>query len=68
MNASSSGIWAMIEPSSTLRRPIRSTSRPPTRVPSAPATSIAASAVFAVASLAPYSWMNQIGAKDCRPK
>ena len=58
----------MIEPTSTLRRPIRSTSRPPTSVPIAPATSIAASAALAVASLAPYSRMNQIGAKDCRPK
>ena len=46
MNASSSGIWATIEPTSTLRRPIRSTSRPPTSVPIAPATSIAASAVL----------------------
>ena len=46
MKASSSGIWAMIEPSSTVRRPIRSTSRPPTSVPSAPATSIAASAAL----------------------
>ena len=68
MNASSSGIWATIEPTSTARRPIRSTSRPPTSVPIAPATSIAASATFAGASVAPYSRMNQIGANDCRPK
>ena len=68
MKPSSSGIWATIEPTSTLRRPIRSTSCPPTSVPSAPATSIAARNAFAVASLAPYSWMNQIGAKDCSPK
>ena len=69
MNASSSGICATIEPTST-RAAADPVDQPAAdeRAERARDQHRGQRARCAVASVAPYSWMNQIGANDCSPK